>query len=127
MRVVRYSSLKTSPHTYSNYILDCRWLLVLDNADDLGILQLAWPGRAAGSICLTSRDLTAGHGIAAMGIHVQPFADSTGADAFLRLIGHASSTSELSLAKDICHRLGGLPLALRQISILPKSMPGNRA
>lgn len=96
--------------------LECRWLLVFDNADDLSILQLAWPGSAAGSICLTSRDLTAGQGIATTGIHIQPFDDSTGASTFLQLIGRSSSDTDLSLATQICHNLGGLPLALRQIS-----------
>jgi hypothetical protein len=95
---------------------DCKWLLIFDNADDLNILRRAWPGSAAGSILLTSRDFTAEFGPAATGIPVQSFDDTAGTAAFLSLIGQESSESNLSLAKDITRKLGGLPLALRQIS-----------
>jgi hypothetical protein len=91
--------------------------LIFDNADDLNILRLAWPGGAVGSILLTSRDFTAEFGPAAAGIHVQPFDDAAGTAAFLWLVGQdPTSQSNLSLAKDISQRLGGLPLALKQIS-----------
>jgi hypothetical protein len=90
--------------------------LIFDNADDLDILKRAWPGNAAGSILLTSRNFTAEFGPAATGISVQPFDDTAGTAAFLSLIGQENSESNWSLAKDITQKLGGLPLALRQIS-----------
>ncbi|PGH05348.1 hypothetical protein AJ79_06817 [Helicocarpus griseus UAMH5409] len=96
---------------------DCRWLIVFDNADDLDILTQAWPGSAPGSILLTSRDFTAAFSPASAGLAVQPFDDAVGSVAFLELLNQPNSTGpNLELAREITHRLGGLPLALRQIA-----------
>jgi len=91
--------------------------LIFDNADDLSILKNAWPGTGRGSILVTSRDFSASFSPAATGFHVQPFEDTVGAAALLTLINRDETSSENQvLAKDITHALGGLPLALNQIS-----------
>jgi hypothetical protein len=90
---------------------DCQWLLVFDNADDPDILLHAWPGAATGSILITSRDSTAAFGTSAETIHVLPFDEETSADAVLRLVG-----SDKDAAREISRVLGGLPLAINQIS-----------
>ncbi|KAH0544775.1 hypothetical protein FGG08_001142 [Glutinoglossum americanum] len=95
----------------------CRWLVVFDNADDLEILTCAWPPGISGSILLTTRDFTAGFSPAATGLTIQPFDDGVACAAFLELLGQSSPTQpNIDLAKKITHDLGGLPLALRQIS-----------
>lgn len=77
----------------------------------------AWPGGAPGSILLTSRDSTAGFGTSAEAYHVRPFDDETGVSAFLRLVGRdPNSLSERASATKIVQTLGGLPLAINQIS-----------
>lgn len=66
---------------------------------------------------MTSRDFTAGFSPAAAGLSIEPFDDITGSNAFLELLGQLdSSEANSSLAREITHKLGGLPLALRQIS-----------
>jgi hypothetical protein len=101
----------------NNYKLDCKWLVVFDNADDLEVLTHAWPGQAPGSILVTSRDFTAGFSPAAAGLSVHPFDDTDGSATFLQLLGQSSpSQTNIDLAREITHKLGGLPLALRQIS-----------
>ncbi len=77
----------------------------------------AWPGGAAGSILLTSRDFTAGFGTSSEECKVQPFDEETGVSAFLSLVGRdTKSPSNHASAKKIVEVLGGLPLAINQIS-----------
>ncbi|KAI9841903.1 MAG: hypothetical protein M1837_000289 [Sclerophora amabilis] len=95
----------------------CRWLVIFDNADDIEILSAAWPGMATGSILLTSRDFTSGFSPAGAGLAIKPFDDTTGSIAFMSLTGQSdNSQANRDLAREITHKLGGLPLALRQIS-----------
>lgn len=107
---------QTLPWTISN-IEGCRWLLVFDNADDPDILLNALPGAATGSILITSRDSTAAFGTSAESIHVLPFDEDTSVDAFICLVGRdPTSASDREAARDISRALGGLPLAINQIS-----------
>ncbi|KAI9763732.1 MAG: hypothetical protein M1840_009129 [Geoglossum simile] len=105
---------------------DCRWLLIFDNANDLEALACAWPRSGTGSILLTTRDFTASPRLAAAGLAVQPFDDATGGAAFLELLGQSGPSQEnIDLAKQISHTLGGLPLALGQISgfVMEQNLP----
>ena len=66
---------------------------------------------------LTSRDFTAGFCPATAGLSIHPFDDTTGSAAFLEFLGQINpSQTNTDLAREINHKLGGLPLALRQIS-----------
>lgn len=48
---------------------------------------------------------------------MQPFDVATGSATFLELLGQTDpSQTNIELAREITHKLGGLPLALRQIS-----------
>jgi hypothetical protein len=90
---------------------------VFDNADDPDILLHAWPGAATGSILITSRDSTVAFGTSAETIHFHPFDEETSVAAFMRLIGRdPDSDSDRDAARDISQALGGLPLAINQIS-----------
>jgi hypothetical protein len=91
-------------------------LLIFDNADDLEVLRLAWPGNGLGSVLLTSRDFNAARSPASAGFHVQPFDDATGSDVLLHLVGlETNLPSNQEKARVITHALGGLPLAINQI------------
>lgn len=99
------------------FCTDCRWLLVLDNADDSEKIIGAWPSGAVGSVLLTSRDSAAWFGTAAESCKVEPFNDEAGVSAFLGLIGRGMYTEpERTAARKIMQALGGLPLAINQIS-----------
>ena len=90
---------------------------MFDNADDPDILLNAWPGASTGSILITSRDSTAAFGTSAETIHVLPFDEETSVEAFLGLIGRdRNSRSDRDAAREISRELGGLPLAINQIS-----------
>lgn len=95
----------------------CRWLLVLDNADDAENIVGVWPSGAVGSVLITSRDSAAWFATAAESCKVQPFDDETGVSAFLSLVGREKCTeSERAAATKIMQALDGLPLAINQIS-----------
>lgn len=91
--------------------------MIFDNADEPEFLVRAWPGDAAGSILVTSRDFTAGFGTSAEDLKVQPFDRETGVSALLSLVHHDPRLeSNRASATKIVELLGGLPLAINQIS-----------
>ncbi|KAI9794605.1 MAG: hypothetical protein M1816_004492 [Peltula sp. TS41687] len=95
----------------------CRWLLVLDNANDPEILRNVWPNGAIGSILLTSRNFAAAFEITTQSYHVQPFDESAGISTLLSLVRcDPQSPSNQAAAKQITRALGGLPLAINQVS-----------
>ncbi|KAI7459755.1 hypothetical protein KC357_g9118 [Hortaea werneckii] len=97
--------------------LEKRWLLVLDNVDDSQVLEAAPPLGSLGSLIVTSRDPTIAFGATSSKIQLQPFDPSRGTEAILNLLGKASaSDTERSFARGINEALGGLPLAITQIS-----------
>ncbi|KAI7261945.1 hypothetical protein KC335_g10470 [Hortaea werneckii] len=97
--------------------LESRWLLVLDNVDDSQVLEAAPPLGSSGSLIVTSRDPTIAFGATSSKIQLEPFDQSHGTEAILSLLGKASaSDNERSFARDITETLGGLPLAITQIS-----------
>ncbi|OAX82520.1 hypothetical protein ACJ72_03130 [Emergomyces africanus] len=95
---------------------DEKWLLVLDNADDLSIIKHALPNNNKGSVLLTTRNFNGAIAAARNGFHVQPFDEETGAAALLNFLNlDPKSEMHLENAKAIASTLGGLPLALSQI------------
>ena len=114
---------RESPLTF---ILAYPWLLIFDNADDLEVLRHVWPANGQGSILLTTRDASATHSPASAGFHVQPFDDAAGSEVLLNLVGlDPNSTVNQEKAISITRTLGGLPLALNQISgfIVQRKLP----
>ena len=97
-----------------------QWLLILDNADDLDLLEEFLPTRSKGHILLTTR--VQAQGTIANGIEVVPMEGAEGALLLLRrakvlppkALLEEGTASDLATAKEIVHELGGLPLALDQ-------------
>ena len=83
----------------------------------MNILKYVWPGNGNGSILVTSRDFSAAFSPATAGFHVQPFDNIAGAATLLTLMDKdGTSLENQNSAKEITRTLGGLPLALNQIS-----------
>jgi tetratricopeptide (TPR) repeat protein len=97
-----------------------RWLLLLDNADDLTLVRDFLPLASRGHTLLTTR--AASMGRLAHALEVDPLDNEPGALFLLRRIGqlapHAplkqAEASERAIALSISQELGGLPLALDQ-------------
>ncbi len=97
-----------------------QWLLILDNADDLTVLDEFLPGKNTGHILLTTRAQATG--TLANGIEVEPMETAEGALLLLRrakvLAPNASleqaREADRAKAREIVQELGGLPLALDQ-------------
>lgn len=96
------------------------WLLIIDNADDLALLDDFLPTPSQGHILLTTR--TRVTGTMAQAIDVDVMEQEEGASFLLRRakvlpLNTALSTvssAEVDTARAITHLLGGLPLALDQ-------------
>ena len=96
-----------------------KWLLVLDNADDLALAQQFMPAGRHGHILLTARPKETG---LIPGIEIEYMEPDQGALFLLRRAKvlavekplDTASDDDLTLAKSIAVDLGGLPLALDQ-------------
>lgn len=97
-----------------------RWLLILDNADDLALVREFLPSTFEGHILMTTRAQATGR--LADCIEIATFEQETAALFLLRrsrLIDAAATLEEansadVAAAREICAELGGLPLALDQ-------------
>ncbi|EWC47543.1 hypothetical protein DRE_03163 [Drechslerella stenobrocha 248] len=95
----------------------CRWLLVFDNVDDPDILEDAIPATTAGSIIVTSKDSSAGDIIGAEALHIKSFGLDEGLSVLKFLLKQSIiSPEDNRLAAQLVERLGGLPLAIAQVS-----------
>ncbi len=94
-----------------------RWLLVFDNVDNPDVLLDVLPATTIGSIIITSRDSAVGFNIGAEPIEVLPFGDDVATSALLSLVNRTSASGEeRDFAMKVVKELGGLPLAINQIS-----------
>ena len=104
--------------TLSDDIVDAKWLLIFDNADDPDIIYDWWPTTGVGSILVTSRESLAKEGFYPLsaGIDLKPFHPEE-AGTLLRKLSHRQSEVN---GRQSCIRiatiLGGLPLVITQMS-----------
>ncbi len=97
-----------------------KWLLILDNADDLDLLLPFLPLVAGGHILLTTRAWDMQR--LAVRLEVETLPEEQGAQLLLRRSGLLSGNIKVSqvpgenrrIATLLTHELGGLPLALDQ-------------
>lgn len=93
------------------------WLLLLDSADDLGVVRDWLPAADSGSVIITSR--SAALGGLAWPFELEPLDDDAAARFLLRRAGLAGADGAAdpalhAAAVEIAHLAGGLPLALDQ-------------
>lgn len=94
-----------------------RFLLIFDNVDKIDILLQVWPASDKGSILITTRSPAVASKRATNIVHLQSFTAETGLEALYSLTNISPVTdSDSKAAQEICHLLGGLPLAIVQIS-----------
>ena len=97
------------------------WLFILDNADDLGLVQVFLPPTFRGHLLLTTRVQAMG-GIVESKLEVEVMRPEIGALLLLRrarIVSPKASLEEapdeeVTQAKELVEELGGLPLALDQ-------------
>lgn len=96
------------------------WLLILDNADNLALIDSFIPRTARGHVLLTTRATALGQ--VAQSLPLTPLTADEGALCLLRRANYLSWTSRLSdasptsvkAARDLARLMDGLPLALEQ-------------
>ncbi|KAH0564815.1 hypothetical protein GP486_001804 [Trichoglossum hirsutum] len=108
-----------------------RWLLIFDNAGQDYILQGYWPVGASGAILITSRKYyNFCKDTLRQGTTIKPFDPKPSWDLLLQLLGDdwkkldregRIPQSEITAAKQMLGKLGGLALAIQQAAILIKN------
>lgn len=94
-----------------------RFLLIFDNVHQIDLLLQVWPASSRGSILVTTRSPSVASKRATEILHLQSFTMETGQEALYSLVGvRPNDDHDAIAAKAICHLLGGLPLAVVQIS-----------
>ncbi|KAL8899443.1 MAG: hypothetical protein Q9207_006201 [Kuettlingeria erythrocarpa] len=114
----RFLRPSTLPHAQQDQ-QNPKWLLILDNADDLSILNDYWPiASKNGSILITSRDplaKTRSYIPIGDGVDLEPLAVGD-AGVLLRQLKGFNEPGDMNLSEIIASRLSGLPLAITQIA-----------
>lgn len=90
------------------------FLLIFDNVEQIDILLQVWPSSEKGSILITTRSPSVASKRATEVMHLECFSMEKALEALNSLTGldHKDSVA----ANDICQLLGGLPLAIVQMS-----------
>ena len=97
--------------------LKASFLVVFDNVDSIDLLLQMWPSNGKGSILITTRSSSVAWKRAANVIHLQSFEQKQGVKTLTTLTGlNPSDDEERDAAETIVGQLGGLPLAIVQIS-----------
>jgi len=93
------------------------FLLIFDNVDKIDMLLQVWPASTKGSIMITTRSPAVAAKRSNDIMHLEPFAAQLGPDALYALTGFGGDDDEdIASAEEICRLLGGLPLAIIQVS-----------
>lgn len=96
---------------------DHSFLLIFDNVDKIDILLQVWPASTKGSILVTTRSPAVAAKRSNEIMHLKPFADQLAPEALYALTGYQGADNEdTTAAEEICRLLGGLPLAIVQVS-----------
>jgi hypothetical protein len=100
--------LNSSSHTF---------LLIFDNVERIDILLQVWPASTKGSLLITMRSPVVAAKRSNDIMHLEPFAAHLGPGALYALTGFEGVKGEdKAAAEELCRLLGGLPLAILQVS-----------
>jgi hypothetical protein len=109
-------------------MIEKKWLMIFDNAEQDQVLKAYWPIGASGAILITSRKYcNFSKDLQRKGGTVKPFNLKESWDLLLQLLGDdwkkyeregRISQTEVTAAKHMLDKLEGLPLAIQQAAIL---------
>ncbi len=93
------------------------FLLIFDNVEDADILEQIWPANANASVIITTRSPSIASRRTANVLFLECFERDAGNDVLCALTGkQPSGEKDQAAITEICRLLGGLPLAMEQIS-----------
>ena len=94
-----------------------RFLLIFDNVDNIDTILQVWPASDKGSILLTTRSPAVAAKRARHTMNLGSFRVDAGPEVFISLTNiEPVDESDHEAARELCRLLGGLPLAMVQIS-----------
>ncbi|KAK0702012.1 tpr repeat-containing protein [Lasiosphaeria miniovina] len=93
------------------------FLLIFDNVDKIELLDQIWPASNKGSIIITTRSPSQASKRTTITLAVESFSAETRTNVLKSLTGmEPMGQEEVAAAAEICRLVGGLPLAMVQIS-----------
>ena len=93
------------------------FLLIFDNVDNVELLNQIWPASSRGSIIITTRSPSQAAKRATTILALESFSGATGRSILQSLTGMPpADVDDAAAADEICRLVGGLPLAMVQIS-----------
>jgi len=93
------------------------WLIIFDNVDNTDVLPEYWPKTGRGSVLVTSRDPWARHNdLLESGLDLPPLSNAESEAMMQRLTHVKAEASQREALMAITEKLGGLPLAINQMS-----------
>ncbi|KAK0616614.1 tpr repeat-containing protein [Immersiella caudata] len=93
------------------------FLLIFDNVDSVSVLDQIWPANSMARIILTTRSPSQASKRTPVTLNLAPFSVKSGHDVLQSLTGiGVTDEDEKTAAEGLSHRVGGLPLALAQLS-----------
>ncbi|EER38585.1 pfs domain-containing protein [Histoplasma capsulatum H143] len=90
------------------------WLLVLDNADDLSIIEPFWPTSDHGAVLVTSQNPASGYQLANMGMETKPFSPQESSTYFCEQLGGIGVQE--NEARQITESFGHHTLTIKQMA-----------
>lgn len=93
------------------------FLLVFDNVADDNVLEQIWPASPSASVIITTRSLSVASRRTTNILSLECFDGDAGPEVLYALTGNRPSCEkDMAAATEICHLLGGLPLAMNEAS-----------
>lgn len=96
---------------------ETKFLLVFDNVADADVLEQIWPASTNASVIITTRSHSVASRRATNLLSLECFSDAPGVEVLCSLSGRQPvNNADVAAAAEITQLLGGLPLALVQVS-----------
>lgn len=98
-------------------VTESNFLLIFDNVEDADILEQIWPASTNASVIITTRSPAVASRRATNLLPLECFSDAPGAEVLYSLSGRQpTNDADAAAAAEVSQLLGGLPLAIVQVS-----------
>ncbi|KAK7743150.1 hypothetical protein SLS53_004235 [Cytospora paraplurivora] len=98
-------------------VTEANFLLIFDNVEESDVLEQIWPASTNASVIITTRSPSVASRRSTNLLHLECFSNTPGAEVLCLLSGRQpTNDADVAAAAEITQLLGGLPLAIIQVS-----------